>query len=685
MVYKKGNSKIMSRIKMPGSMFLRPDIIIGSTVILGFLLLIFSILEIQSTRKELMHTLGEQGHAIMASVQKGVKNADESFSLVENSLAEKLLSSARLIERLDYANMLSDSSLVHIARENSIFRINIYDKDGKRVLTNQLSAARGNVNAPHQLLKSILKKGNEELVLGFRQGRFGSGQRFAVAKRRRKGGVIVLNINATDMLEFRRTIGAGKLLQDIGDTDGVDYVVFQDSTGILLASAGVDSMTAITTDEFLQYAIQSKNAMTRLTPFTDKDVFEIVQSVYTEDQFDGLLRIGLPIQHLREAEKNSRDRVLVVSLLLLVVGVVVANGVIGRQNYHNLQNAYNRIETYTGDILANMTDAVVAVNRDGKITVFNRVAEELFRVNTGDAVMQACEMVTPALCPVMQTALLTGESVQDAEMTMSINQKEYILSVNTSFLYDSENEIDTAIAVIKDLTRQKRMEDNLKRKDQLTAMGHLASGVAHEVRNPLNAISMIAQRFELEFKPEHDVEEYQKLTSTMVRETKRINGIIQQFLQFARPSELQLQKTNMSALIDRVATLMKPVAADKSIILEIRCENAPDVFADKGKLEQALVNLIQNSIQASHEGQSILITCVHENEYIKIDIIDSGKGIPEDQLGKIFNLYFTTRKSGTGIGLSLVQQIISQHNGTIEVKSGKGKGTQFTILLPNKE
>jgi len=657
------------------SSFFRFNIFVASTVILGLLLLIFSILEIKGTRHELLHTMNEEGQATIASIEKSISNAIQAFDLVESLLAEKLLSNARLIERLDYIGQITEEELVKIAEKNDIYRINIFDEYGNRVLSNSsLPPNKRPPKAPTRLIKILEDNQNDEMLLGFKQGRFGTGQRFAVA--------IVLNIDAKQMLEFRKTIGAGKLMRDIGASRGVLYVILQDSTNVLMASEGVSEVEAITADAFLQKAVAADTAISRLTTFNNQESFEIVKSVYLNNTFYGLLRIGLSTQHLREAERNARRRAIVVSLLLLVIGVVVVNTAIGAQNYRNLQNAYKRIETYTGKILERMTDAVVAVNQAGDITLFNRAAEALFGISADQALNQSCHSAVSPLCPLLTEAIANKKPIKNKEINLSINGKELVLSINVSLVYSQDHKIDTAFAVIKDLTQQKQLEENLKRKDRLTAMGHLASGVAHEIRNPLNAISMIAQRFLKEFEPASDAEEYQKLASTMVSETRRINDIIQQFLMFARPPKLQKSHLQVEAIVNSVATLIRHEADDKGIHIDVDCSPLPPIFADRDKLQQALLNIARNSIQACSTGDTIVMSCRGNEDTIEIKISDNGKGMEKDILDKIFNIYFTTKEDGTGLGLSIVQQIISQHNGTIDVKSKPGQGTTFTIHLP---
>ncbi|HOT97622.1 MAG TPA: ATP-binding protein [bacterium] len=240
----------------------------------------------------------------------------------------------------------------------------------------------------------------------------------------------------------------------------------------------------------------------------------------------------------------------------------------------------------------------------------------------------------------------------------------------------------TAGVLLRDLHERRRAEEQRQRQERLMALSHLASGVAHEIRNPLNAVSMVAQRLQREFTPAQDTVEYQQLTGMLVTESRRINEIINQFLQFARPAPLNKIPTRLDALVNHVAALMQSEAAHSGITLSSHCREVREMQADPDKLTQALLNLVRNSLAACENGGHITLSCEAQGERIVIHIEDDGSGIAPEHLGKIFNLYFTTREEGSGLGLSIVQQIVAQHEGTIEVKSEPGQGTRFTISLP---
>ena len=662
---------------------LSANVVIALVILLGLLLFSYALLEIHSTEREMVHLLRDDSIAIITALREGSRNAAISFDRLQELEAGRLLSLARLVEELDYNEVLTPLSLQQIAEQNRVFRINLFDSTGRRVMSNM--GGRRRTSAPADLMELIEQEQNDELLIGFRSGRFGTGQRFAVAVRRRRGGAVVINVDADEMLEFRRSIGLGRLIRDVGSNPGILYVALQDTAAVLAASAGVDSLVSLSADPFLMRAMRGGDPLTRLTSYKGNEVYEIVQTLELENGINGLLRIGISAQHLSEAKRAARTRIAVITGLLFVIGAILANWVVGRQNYRALQGAYARIETYTGRLLSNMSDAVVAVDRHGKITLLNRAAGDLLGIERDAALGRPYRDVTHGVGPLLQRALSEAEGAEFPELEVRIGGVTRFLVAGTAVLRDEQDRVDTAFIVARDVTAQKKLEQNLRRRDRITAMGHLASGVAHEIRNPLNAISMIAQRLRAEFIPSKDKSEFTHLTTTLVNETGRINDIIGQFLQFARPVPLQKRPVDLAALVSEVATLLEPQAREKGVTLESHCSPVPELSADPDKLKSALLNLGQNSLEACDSGGRIDLICGQAQKSIQIEIRDNGRGIPEEIRERIFNLYFTTREGGTGVGLSIVQQIVSQHDGTIEVDSGRDRGTTFTLNFPLPE
>ncbi|MBN1895554.1 PAS domain-containing sensor histidine kinase, partial [bacterium] len=192
---------------------------------------------------------------------------------------------------------------------------------------------------------------------------------------------------------------------------------------------------------------------------------------------------------------------------------------------------------------------------------------------------------------------------------------------------------------------------------------------------------MIGQRLIKEFQPGHDREEYAELTHAVVSEVQRINGIIESFLRFAQPPQLLLQPEQAEQVLKDTALVFQSSAEGKGVRFETRFESAT-ISADRRQLHQALLNLLGNALDATPPGNSISFTGAGIRDFYQIEVADSGTGIPDTVKHRIFDLYFSTKPSGTGLGLPVVQQIIAGHGGQIDFESEQGKGTRFRIRIP---
>ncbi len=235
-----------------------------------------------------------------------------------------------------------------------------------------------------------------------------------------------------------------------------------------------------------------------------------------------------------------------------------------------------------------------------------------------------------------------------------------------------------------------RAEEALRRRDRLVAMGELASTVAHEVRNPLNAVGMTAQRLKREFlgeTPAGGVErvELEELLSVMTSETQRIDRIVQQFLEYARPPRLAPEPADLDALVGDVADRARPLAEARGVRLDAEASGAGTSVVDPAQLRQALDNLVRNAVEATPSGGRVSLAARSEDGGHAVEVRDTGRGIEPDHLPRVFDLYFTTKADGTGVGLAVTQQIVTAHGGTIEVDSRPGAGTTMTVRLPGGE
>jgi signal transduction histidine kinase len=236
------------------------------------------------------------------------------------------------------------------------------------------------------------------------------------------------------------------------------------------------------------------------------------------------------------------------------------------------------------------------------------------------------------------------------------------------------------LLVSRNLANLSRMQSTLAYSRKLVALGRLTAGIAHEVKNPLNATLIHLELLKMQLADHPTALEHVAVIGTQMR---RLDEVVQGFLKFTRPEDLQLQPVALEPLI---AEMMPIVSAEAGKFhVEVRTEIAPDlppVNADPGLLQQALLNLAINACQAMPEGGRLRLAAeVAPRHQIAITVEDTGLGIPPDDLARIFDLYFTTKEHGSGIGLSLVYRTIQLHDGEIEVQSTPGRGTTFRVLL----
>jgi signal transduction histidine kinase len=232
------------------------------------------------------------------------------------------------------------------------------------------------------------------------------------------------------------------------------------------------------------------------------------------------------------------------------------------------------------------------------------------------------------------------------------------------------------------LRERRALEAEMTRRERLASLGDMAAALAHEIKNPLNAVSMGLQRLRAEFQPAGG-EEYGRFLDLMQAEVRRLNAIVEQFLSLARPLPLKLEHLRVDELLQELAALVEAdaKAADVRVNLSVPA-NLPPVVADRDHLKQVMLNLILNGFQAMPEGGTLTLEAGRGRDGLTLAVADTGQGIPAEALPRVFDPYFTTKAKGLGLGLAIARRIVEDHGGKIEVESRPGRGSRFRVILP---
>ncbi len=368
-----------------------------------------------------------------------------------------------------------------------------------------------------------------------------------------------------------------------------------------------------------------------------------------------------------------------------------------------LENAHLYTEMQDSKIrneimLDQLVSGVIVSNPERKITLFNHEAQRITGISETDAIGLDIESLPKAIFQALDTTLETKSGLRNIDALLySADEAEESATIRmgSAFLHGHDEKPMGALLVFTDITELKGLEEQVRRTDQLSSVGTLAAGMAHEIKNPLVTIKTFTQLLPKRYADEEFRKEFSELVA---HEVSRIDGIVNELLSFSKPAKPHLVPMHFQETIEQTLKLIHEQMTQKGITLANKCKAPTDlIFGDAKLLSQALVNLNLNAIEAIGENGTITVATTNCNyrfangetpdratirQCIRLQITDTGKGIEQANLQKIFDPFFTSKSEGTGMGLSVAHGIISEHHGVIEVESEPGRGTTFFVYIP---
>jgi two-component system sensor histidine kinase PilS (NtrC family) len=360
---------------------------------------------------------------------------------------------------------------------------------------------------------------------------------------------------------------------------------------------------------------------------------------------------------------------------------------------------YRQLERLYKHIVQNVVSGLITVDGEERITSFNRMAEEITGYKFEEVYQEEVDSLFPGLSAWSRSVGGNpgegGNRLRFLRWETRFARKDgarLILGFSISPLKDSVDREMGNILIFQDLTRLREMEEHVKRSDRLAAIGKMAAGIAHEIRNPLASISGSIEILKEEL---GGSTQNQALMGIVLREVHRLNSLIADFLLFARPISPGRERIHLNRLIEEIFQMLSH-SPDFNVLIRLDTEFEDELYiqGDPNQVRQVFWNLLINAAQAMPEGGMLRVRLRKGSprallpggrSYGEVSVIDSGMGIGEEEIGKIFDPFFTTKEKGTGLGLSIVHSIVESYGGKIAVQSQKGQGSVFSVFIPLAE
>src|SRR5882672_11120984 len=367
---------------------------------------------------------------------------------------------------------------------------------------------------------------------------------------------------------------------------------------------------------------------------------------------------------------------------------------LGRIGPEEVQNYFLRLAQEKGfleTVFNAIQEGIIVTDSNGRITYLNDAACELFGLGADDSLGKRLDERVRGLD---WESLSRSEVAVSRDMEIFYPANRFINFYIVPLLIErqsTEDKVDTAAEavghaiILRDITETRRTEQQTLESERLNALTLLAAGVAHELGNPLNSLNIHLQLMERQARKVKGKErdELQHSIEICRGEINRLDSIVTQFLRAIRPSRPQLQPENINAIVEEAVRFFAPEIQDRDIVVEQELRSdLPLLRLDRDQMKQAFYNVIKNSLEAMKRGGILRIRTDRDDTHVLVSFVDTGSGMSAGNLSRVFESYFTTKPSGTGLGLLIVRRIVREHGGELSIESSEGKGLTLTIRLP---
>ncbi len=393
--------------------------------------------------------------------------------------------------------------------------------------------------------------------------------------------------------------------------------------------------------------------------------------------------VGLDMTPIIEAQDADIRHAVIMGVVLLLVGFAGIMLIFLVQSNRATKASLTRIKAFSDNVVENMPIGLIALDDHHRIAACNHIAESVLQLSVPNVMGKNADQMLPARLWEVVERFDELDHVIEEEIDCTIADGSVVpLEIGASILQDADGVFLGYILLFKDLTEVRSLRREIARSQRLASVGRLAAGVAHEIRNPLSSIKGFATYFKERYP---DAPQDQKTANIMIAEVDRLNRVVGQLLEFARPVPVSPKLTSLKDLVDDSVRLIEQKAKEKQITVKtLNSAKVDKAVIDPDRINQVLLNLYLNAIESMEPGGElgVELSAGEEDHHIEIRVSDTGCGIPGEHLSRIFDPYFTTKSTGTGLGLAIAHNIMEAMGGKINISSRPGKGTTFCITIP---
>jgi PAS domain S-box-containing protein len=355
------------------------------------------------------------------------------------------------------------------------------------------------------------------------------------------------------------------------------------------------------------------------------------------------------------------------------------------QQLRGVREIFGTLRENMDQILGGLEDGLILFTRDGRAVMVSPAVEGFLGEPAAQLLGRRASEIFPAKHPLRHGLKLNGDELEGASTETELPRADgeggppRRIGVNVHVITEGGSRMG-ALVTLRDLESLERINRQLQVSERLAAMGRVTAGVAHEVKNPLNSMRLWLENLKENLSPGDALP--RQAVAVLDSEIKRLDSVVKRFLDFMRPAELCLEPADLSQILDEVAAIARPQMERAGVQTEVRSTPVPPVRVDRELIKQAVLNLVYNGIEAMPGGGRLTLALDRRVDAVEISVSDTGQGIKAEHRARVFQLFFTTRPGGSGIGLASAYKTVQLHEGSIDFESKAGHGTTFRIELP---